>query len=285
VLPHNRGAFQTGDFFMFNFGSIEAKREQYLQTAKNILSKAEAEGRDLTKAEQRDYDGLLEKIGAMEATLKDGARVRDLVGSISQASPHQWPSVTVSDPNAGRGLGRMCLSLAATRGISGSAAAEYAERRFGDSGVAKALAAGVGSAGGFTVPENYVAELIEFLRPASVVRRMGARQIPLNNGSATMPKLTSGAQAGYVGENQDIEVTEASFGQLKMSAKKLAALVPISNDLIRFSSPQADAIVRDDLIGAVAQAEDSNFLRSDPSSLGAGSKPDQCECDSEPGER
>jgi hypothetical protein len=46
----------------------------------------------------------------------------------------------------------------------------------------------------------------------------------------------------------------------------LAALVPISNDLLRYSSPQADAIVRDDAVRAIAQREDYAFLRDDGTS-------------------
>jgi HK97 family phage major capsid protein len=46
-------------------------------------------------------------------------------------------------------------------------------------------------------------------------------------------------------------------------AKKLAALVPISNDLIRYANPMTDAVIRQDLVLAVAQAEDLAFLRGD----------------------
>jgi HK97 family phage major capsid protein len=41
----------------------------------------------------------------------------------------------------------------------------------------------------------------------------------------------------------------------------LAVLTPISNDLLRYSSPSADAIVRDDLVSSMATKEDSTFIR------------------------
>jgi HK97 family phage major capsid protein len=55
--------------------------------------------------------------------------------------------------------------------------------------------------------------------------------------------------------------TGVQFGQIKLSSKKLAALVPISNDLIRYSSPSADTIVRDDCVRSLAAREDLAFLR------------------------
>ena len=54
------------------------------------------------------------------------------------------------------------------------------------------MEAGDFETGGFIVPPNYVPELIELLRPRSVVRRMGPSEAPLVNGSLTLPKLTGG---------------------------------------------------------------------------------------------
>ena len=86
---------------------------------------------------------------------------------------------------------------------------------------------------------------------------------PMPNGTAAVPKLTGGATASYTSENQNIGVTQPQFGVLNLSYKKLAAIVPISNDLVRYSSPSADTVVRDDLIAALAQRQDLAFIRGD----------------------
>jgi HK97 family phage major capsid protein len=48
-----------------------------------------------------------------------------------------------------------------------------------------------------------------------------------------VPKITGGSTAGYVGENANITKTQPTTGQITLTFKKLAALVPISNDLLR----------------------------------------------------
>lgn len=127
----------------------------------------------------------------------------------------------------------------------------------------KALAAGDATAGGFLVPPTFSQEVIEFLRAASVVRRLGARALPVPTGTINIPKLTGGATAYYVGENTNATKSEQTTGQLQLSFKKLVTLVPMSNSLLRYSSPGADAIVRDDTVNAMRVREDSAFIRDD----------------------
>ena len=155
---------------------------------------------------------------------------------------------------------RIVRALAAAKGDMDKAIA-YAKKNYDDVEVVKALAAGTDTAGGYLVPEEYSAEIIELLRPQSVVRRMGAVTIPMATGTLNIPKLAGGGSASYIGENTDIGVTQPTFGTVQLTWKKLAAIVPISNDLLRFSSPAADSIVRDDLVMAMALREDAAFIR------------------------
>ncbi|MFQ5915841.1 MAG: phage major capsid protein, partial [Nitrospinota bacterium] len=172
----------------------------------------------------------------------------------------------------GMSLARCIRATAAARMRgSGPDAAIEILRMWGDDDLAakwaegrqKALAAGDATAGGFLVPETFSQEIIEFLRNATVMRRLGPRTIPMPTGNISIAKLTSGATASYIGENTNITRSEQQTGQLKLSAKKLAVLTPISNDLIRYSSPGADAVVRDDLVQAMAVREDQAFIRDD----------------------
>ncbi len=130
----------------------------------------------------------------------------------------------------------------------------------------KALSAGDATAGGFLVPTEFSAEVIELLRASAVVRSLGPTILPMASGSIKVPRITSGSAAAYIGENVNIEKTELETGQLTLTFKKLASLVPISNDLIRYAAPSADAIVRNDLIRAMAAREDLAFIRDDGTS-------------------
>ncbi|GAB5100503.1 phage major capsid protein [Caballeronia sp. HLA56] len=162
----------------------------------------------------------------------------------------------------GAKMARMVRALAAARGDAQLASRLAIKRGFGEE-VAMSLNTLTSSAGGVLVPTNLSSEVIELLRPKSVVRRLGARTLPLSNGNITIPRLKGGAVVGYIGSDSDIGVTEQSFDDLKLTAKKLAALVPISNDLIKYAgvNPNIDQIVVGDLTSAIGAREDKAFIR------------------------
>ncbi|MTI12638.1 phage major capsid protein [Sansalvadorimonas verongulae] len=165
---------------------------------------------------------------------------------------------------AGDKFARMAMCVAQAGG-NPQAAAKIAESQFGDTDMSAALDTQTPNAAGVLVHEDYSSDFIELLTPLTVVRRMGARQIPMPNGNLTMNRKTGRGNAGYGSEGSDIVATKPTFGNLKFSAKKLTALTPISNDLIRQASQGAVRLVREDLTESVALAEDSAFLRSDGS--------------------
>lgn len=119
-----------------------------------------------------------------------------------------------------------------------------------------ALAASVPSDGGFLIPEQYSDEVIPLLRNKAVFRSMGARPLPLSGGNLNIPRMLGGATSYYIGENQDAKASKPQFGTMRLSSKKLVTMVPISNDLIRSTSAEADRMIRDDMIKSMALAED-----------------------------
>ena len=50
------------------------------------------------------------------------------------------------------------------------------------------------------------------------------------------------------------------MGSIKLSAKKLAGIIPISNELLNDSSIAADRFVRDEMVAGIAEAEDITSL-------------------------
>lgn len=151
------------------------------------------------------------------------------------------------------------LSRAANEFLRDPLLAQKFERGF--EATADPQAASTLSSGGFIIPENLMMSVIELLRPKAVIRSLNPTPAPLPNGQLNMPKLTGGATANYMGENKPITPSKVKGGQVKATAKKLAMLVPISNDLLRFASIAADTMVRDDAVRAIAQAEDAAFIR------------------------
>lgn len=120
----------------------------------------------------------------------------------------------------------------------------------------KALSVTSPSGGGFLVPEIYAAEIIPMLNAKSIIMALGATTIPMENGNITIPKHTGSASAYYVGELRKPEKSAPSFGNIKMSGKKLMTNVVISNDLLRSNSYQADQIVLNDATQRMALERD-----------------------------
>lgn len=165
-------------------------------------------------------------------------------------------------------LARIVRAFASAKG-NVEKAADYAKANGLGEDVVKALATQPNSAGGYIVPPNYSSELIELLYNRVAVRKLGATSVPMPNGNISMPKLTAGVGASYIGENTGKDADQPEFGIISLSWKKLSAVVAISNDLIRYSSPKADEVVKNDLTNSFAVTEDKQFLRG----IGSGQAP------------
>ena len=142
-------------------------------------------------------------------------------------------------------------------------AAYTAERKFGDAEMAhefKALSAVSPADGGYLVPEVYANEIIELLYPATVIYSLGARRLGMTNGNLNIPKIKTGSRALFTGETRKIPNSAPKFGNLKLSAKKLTALIPMSNDLLRSTNFDNDVIVGQDITKQMALGVDYGAL-------------------------
>lgn len=255
---------------------LRAKRAEATDALDILLAAAvdeEGNARDFNDAEEADFQTLKSQVEQIDRQIKRVEEVQRM--KAAAAVPYvQHPSdrppvdfnpsfgATPREPEAkGAAFSRLVRCVAASKG-SHRHPADIAENDFHDPVLAKALAAGSAGSGGFIVPDQYSNDVIEFLRPASVVRAMGARTLTMPGGNLQIPKIASGTSASYVGENTNATPTEPTFGQVQLTARKLVALCPSSNDLIRYSSPQADTLVRDDLVSGIATAEDAAFIRN-----------------------
>lgn len=116
--------------------------------------------------------------------------------------------------------------------------------------------------GGEFVPSAILGELIDLQRSLEVFASAGAREIALPpNGRIAFPKLTAASVAYWVGEGSAITESQPSTGNLELSAKKLGVLVKLNNELLRFSSPSAEGLVRHDMARAAALKADLAMLQ------------------------
>lgn len=210
--------------------------------------------------------GDLVKTALNEAVSNDGDSDWAKAFRASVQPKKSFNPAIVTEAKRGIGAARFVRSLAFGGG-SPEKAIFFAKKVWDDDlgeQVVKSLEAGTFTAGGFMVPPEFLPEIIELLRSRTVVRRAGPRILPMDSGTLTLRRQTQASTATYIGESEDIVKTQPAGGQIVMTAKKLAAIVPISNDLLTFtSSPAADEFVRDDLVQVLAIREDQAFIRDD----------------------
>lgn len=239
------------------------------------LAQMELAGTALSIDQQAEFDQLSSKFHDLTAQIERAEAAERMAAAA--AVPVDPTPAAVAAPGAtsapaqpkapevkGAKMARMVRALAAARGDAQLASKLAIERGFGEE-VAMSLNTLSSSAGGVLVPENLSSEVIELLRPKSVVRKLGARTLPLPNGNLTIPRLKGGAIVGYIGADSDIPATQQQFDDLQLTAKKLAALVPIANDLIKYSgvNPNVDQLTVNDLTSAIGTREDKAFIRDD----------------------
>ena len=102
------------------------------------------------------------------------------------------------------------------------------------------------------------AEFVSVLRPQTVLGKMaGYRSVPMQT---KVQRMTSGSSVSWVGEFKPIPVSTIALDTIELDNYKIAGIVCATADLIRLSSPAADALIRADLIAAVAAWQDSAML-------------------------
>ncbi|MEK9211516.1 phage major capsid protein [Sphingomonas sp. 2378] len=254
--------------------ALRASLAAEVQSMEAILDAAANDNnRDLTADEQTAFDKhkaeadrLQAAVGREESMLALKAAAASPIhvgGAGATGAGGRVPAAVQEKLEPGVMVGRIALSLAATGGHDQRAMANHAQQVFGDETgqIVANMEQSTSTKGGYLVDTDYSRDFIGLLRPRVVIRNLGARSVPMPDGNLTMRKKTAGTQAGYVGERVPAPTTDMQVGQLTMTAKKLMALVPITNQLIRRASWGVDQMVRDDLLDSAAVKEDQQFLR------------------------
>lgn len=95
----------------------------------------------------------------------------------------------------------------------------------------KDMTEGTDSEGGYLVPTEWRPNLIQLLESYGVARQ-NCTVIPMGREELVMPKLTGGVQVYWIGEGKTISQTQPTFGEMRLVAKKMAALVPMTSELL-----------------------------------------------------
>lgn len=108
------------------------------------------------------------------------------------------------------------------------------------------------------IPNVYRGDLfIDRLRNATKVRALGATVLGGLTGNITIPSRTASVVAGWTAENTPFPVSDPAFGNIAMSPKHAGVISEWSRNLVLQSSPDVEALARDDMAKVLAELLDS----------------------------
>jgi len=257
--------------------AFQTKRNEAVARQEVLMKSASDEGRTLDDEESSEFDGIATEVKHIDAHID---RLRKLAGdSVEKSEPvkSRGPTIIVKSQDAdedfqGQAYTRYVIAKALAHMSEGEyTPAQIAEHRWGRkspnfvrflkepvTSVPGGESATAAWAGRLVTPDNrYMGDFVEFLKSKTIYDRLPLREVPAN----VTIKGQDGIATGYwVGESRAIPASAQGFTTVSLKPHKVAAISVISNELIRDSSPAAEALVRDGLVEACAQRVDQTFL-------------------------
>lgn len=274
---------------MSNYKQLFQKKCDLAKKSRGLLDLAKTEGRDMTSAETADFERIIGELRALEVELEVAEREREMERNQRTVSDWNEDPAETRQKEAGRshqpsklrpsqarpGEGRKFADLfgPVVRSENWADANEFFRAVHGglaDPRLIRAAAAneGIPAEGGFTVPVEVVAGLLdasledEIVRPRAEVVPMASSQKRVwgfrsDNSSSTL--YGGFAAGGWYGEAAEINLEVPKLRDIGLIAKKLAILVEASNELLLDGSYQQglDAVI----VKAMSWYLDFGFLR------------------------
>lgn len=261
-----------------------------------IMDEAAERGETLDAAQMEEYDTLENEVAAIDKHIeRERSHEKRMVATATMVDP-----LVVVDPDAatrarsagfaqvrnatkvppGRGFTRYVLAMARCKG-SRFEALEHArtneqwkaETPDVELALRAAVAAGTTTdttwAGPLVPYQNLTSEFIEFLRPLTIIGRIpGLRNVPFK---VRIPRQTGSSTVGWVGEGQVKPISALAFDSLTLDIATISGIVTLTDQLVRYSTPSAEALVQSDLAKAIVQFMDQEFI--DPTNAATGVSP------------
>lgn len=238
--------------------SLTAEDLAALKAATAEVNKIKGEIEALDEAEQASAS-IAAPANAPAGT-KAAAQVKTELTAAQKLGLLAAGMVTALAEEGVRGL-RPTLKALEARGY-GELAREFEAGNF-VGGRQRTLNSSQATAGGVLLPENMSSDMIDLLRPNSTFLEGMPEIMPMPNGTFKQAAAATGATAAYRGETRPASVSAPTFKALNMSAKLLAGIVPLSNQLIRWSLPNVQDWAQRDLSLAMGTTMDLACFRGD----------------------
>lgn len=119
---------------------------------------------------------------------------------------------------------------------------------------------GTNSAGGYLVPPEFYSDVLVLLNQYGFARKY-CSQIQMRSNVLNVSTLTGKPTVQWTDENNTITASKGTFGRLTLTAKKLAAIYPISNELLQDANIDVYNTILKIFVEVFTQEEDTQVFR------------------------
>jgi HK97 family phage major capsid protein len=128
--------------------------------------------------------------------------------------------------------------------------------------VQNALQIGTDSEGGYLVPDEFEATLIQALEEENVFRQL-AKIITTSSGDKKIPVVASKGTASWVEEEGPIPDSDDAFGLVSIGAFKLATMIKVSEELLNDSVFNLESYIAKEFARRIGAKEEEAFFIGD----------------------
>jgi HK97 family phage major capsid protein len=124
------------------------------------------------------------------------------------------------------------------------------------------LSVGIDTQGGYLAPDEFERTLVQALEEHNIMRQL-ARLIRTSSGDLQIPVVATKGTAAWVDEAGQIPTSDGSFGQVTLSAYKLATMIKVSHELLNDSAFPLESFLAQDFGRRMGTLEEEAFLVGD----------------------
>lgn len=128
--------------------------------------------------------------------------------------------------------------------------------------VQNALQVGTDSEGGYLVPDEFEATLVQALEEENIFRQL-AKVITTSSGDKKIPVVASKGTASWVEEEGPIPDSDDAFGQVSIGAFKLATMIKVSEELLNDSVFNLENYIAKEFARRIGSKEEEAFFIGD----------------------
>jgi HK97 family phage major capsid protein len=250
-----------------SLNDLRRERGNLITEARALNDKVEAEGRDMTAEERSQWDRMIAKSdevrGRIERMERLEAEARDLATIEERAVPADAPNRVERVLESLRPEVRAVAEDFVRRNPE-LASSEYRTnfRTYVQTGEARNLIAGNDAAGGYMVPVDFVASLLEKVRDTVAIRQLATNYTLTTGDSVGRPTIeTDMSDADWTSEVGNVNLDAAlRFGKRELHPHDLAKRVLVSQKLIRSSAINPETVVRDQMAYKFGVTEEKGFM-------------------------